>query len=239
MRTLPTLLLVGILGLGTVVAVRGDEEGLKSGPQPGTRARPTHIPGTFQIWMVGGPLVTKETGKRYHSPVCEHSTNPVCFVFVREFDPEDKALVGLVKKLDTLAAKHPDARFGCVLVILDDGGFRDVLQKEEDDLPKRLAETGAAKENLENKLKEMAEAEKLSSITLALDTKAGPKGYQLNEEAQVTILLYNKHIVLENWAFKEKLKDEDVDRIYAPVEKIVLEVERLSRPEYRNKVIKK
>ena len=76
-------------------------------------------------------------------------------------------------------------------------------------------------------------------MTLALDTKAGPKGYQLSEDAAITILLYNKHIVLNSYAFKEKMKEEDVPKIVAEIEKLVLEVERLSRPVYRNKVIPK
>jgi hypothetical protein len=184
-------------------------------------------------------MVTGPRALRYHSLVCEHGLNPVAFVFVKEFDPEDKTLVALLKKLDELGSKHPDARFGASMVVLNDGGFREVLDKEDEDLPKKLAESGAIKDALEAKLKELAETEKLKHVTLALDTKVGPKGFKLNEDAAITVLVYNKHIVLNSYAFKEKMKDEDVEKIGAEVEKLVLEVERLSRPVYRNKVIKK
>src|SRR4029079_11292321 len=130
-------------------------------------------PASFQVWMVTGPRAL-----RYHSLVCAHGLNPVAFIFVKDFDPEDKALVALLKKLDDLGAKHPDARFGACMVILNDGGFREVLEKEDEDLAKQLADTAFVKDDLEAKLKELAKNEKLVHVTLALDTKAGPKGYQ-------------------------------------------------------------
>src|SRR5262249_53452451 len=159
--------------------------------------RPIHIPASFQVWMVTGPRAL-----RYHSLVCEHGLNPVAFVFVKEFDPEDKTLVALLKKLDELGSKHPDARFGAAMVVLNDGGFREVLEKEDEDLPKKLAETGYIKDALEAKLKDLAKDEKLAHVTLALDTKAGPKGFKLSEDAAITVLIYNKHIVLNSYAFK-------------------------------------
>jgi hypothetical protein len=238
MRSFMIRLLAGCFLLGGIVTARGDDDEpkntFKSGPQPGTKTRPIHIPASFQVWMVTGPRAL-----RYHSLVCEHGLNPVAFVFVKEFDPEDKTLVALLKKLDELGSKHPDARFGAAMVILNDGGFREVLEKEDEDLPKKLAETGLIKDALEAKLKELAETEKLKHVVLALDTKAGPKGFKLNEDAAITVLVYNKHVVLNSYAFKEKMKDEDVEKMGTEVEKLVLEVERLSRPVYRNKVIKK
>lgn len=238
MRNLLIRVLAGVLLVGAFAIARGDDEdtktGLKSGPQPGTKSKPIHIPASFQVWMVTGPRAA-----RYHSLVCEHGLNPVVLIFVKEFDPEDKALVGLLKKLDELSAKHPDARFGPSLIVLNDGGFREVLEKEDEDLAKKLAEAGYVKDALEAKLKDLAKDEKLNHLTMALDTKVGPKGYQLSEDAHTTILFYNKHIVLHSYAFKDKIKDEDVDKMVAEIEKVVLEVERLSRPVYRNKVIKK
>jgi hypothetical protein len=238
MRNLLTRMLAGVFILGAFVAARGDDDepkgGLKSGPQPGTKSKPIHIPTSFQVWMVTGPRAA-----RYHSLVCEHGLNPVAFIFVKEFDPEDKTLVALLKKLDNLSAKHPDARFGACLVVLNDGGFREVLEKEDEDFSKKLAETGAVKDILEAKMKELAKEEKLDRLTMALDTKVGPKGYQLSDDAQTTVLFYNKHVVLHNYAFKDKMKDEDVDKMADDIGKVVLEVERLSRPVYRNKVIKK
>lgn len=239
MRHFLIRLLAGCFLLGGIVAARGDDDdepknALKSGPQPGSKTRPIHIPSSFQVWMVTGPRAL-----RYHSIVCEHGLNPVAFVFVKKFDPEDKALVALLKKLDELGSKHPDARFGAAMVVLNDGGFREVLDKEDEDLPTKLAEAGAIKDTLEAQMKELAETEKLKHVTLALDTKEGPKGFELSKGAAITVLVYNKHIVLNSYAFKDKMKDDDLEKISTEVEKLVLEVERLSRPVYRNKVIKK
>lgn len=237
-NTLIRVLAATILFGGMLAARAADDDddnkpSFKSGPQPGTKTKPVHLPSSFQVWMVTGPRAA-----RYHSFVCAQGLNPACFIFVKEFDPEDKTLVALLKKLDELMAKHPDARFGTCLVVLNDGGFRDALEKEDDDFSKRLAETASVKDELEAKMKEMAKTEKLEHVTLALDTKAGPKALNLNEEAGITVLFYNRHIVENSYAFKEKMKEEDVTRIAGEIEKVVLEVERLSRPVYRKKVIK-
>jgi hypothetical protein len=240
MRNLLIRVLAASLFLGGFVAARGDDDDeakptFKSGPQPGTRSKPVHIPSSFQLWMVTGPRA-----HRYHSVVCEHGLNPVAFIFIKELDPENKPHVTLLKKLDDQIARHPDARFGVCLVVLNDGGFREVLEKDDEgELSKRLAETGYVKDVLEAKLKELAKNEKLDNITMALDTKAGPRGYQLSEDAAVTVLFYNKHIVRSSFAFKGKLTEQDAERVAGDIEKTVLEVERLSRPTYRNRTIKR
>src|SRR5262249_7583015 len=146
-----TRVLAGTLILGAFAVARGDEEGLKSGPQAGSKQKPIYIPGSFQVWMVTG-----QRAGRYHSPVCEHGLNPAAIIFVKELDTEDKGLVMLLKRLDTLMAKHADARFGCCMVVLNDGGFRDALDKEDDDVAKRLAEAASYKDELGKKLKELA-----------------------------------------------------------------------------------
>jgi hypothetical protein len=234
MHAIVTRFLVGMLILGAFAVARGDEEGLKSGPQPGSKQKPSFVPASFQVWMVTGARAG-----RYHSPVCENGLNPAAIIFVKELDTEDKGLVKLLKRMDTLMAKHGDARFGCCMVVLNDGGFRDALDKEDDDITKKLAEAASYKDELGKKLIDLTKAEKMEHIHLALDTKGGPKDFELNDEAKTTIVFYNRHIVLRSYAFKDQIKEEDADRIASEIEKVVLEVERLSRPTYRNKVIKK
>src|SRR5579859_7752756 len=97
MRSFLTRVVAGVLILSAFVVARGDEDGVKSGPQPGSKRKPTYVPASFQLWMVSGPRAA-----RYHSPVCENGLNPAALIFVKELDTEDKGLVALLKKLDTL-----------------------------------------------------------------------------------------------------------------------------------------
>lgn len=218
--------LLAMLGLATWTSAA--DEALKSGPQPGAAAKPTRIPGSFQCWMVTG----KQAG-RYHSPVCEHGLNPVVLVFVRDVEEADKPLTGLLKRIDEMIAKHPDARVGCCEVLLNDGGFRATVEedKEGEDFSKRLADNAKIKDELEVRLKELAKAAEFKHVVLSLDSTQGPKEYQLNPEAHVTVLVYNKQVVLSSRAFKkDEFNGEAAAKIAKEVEAIVLEVERLSRP---------
>jgi hypothetical protein len=228
MRSLLLRLLVGVVIVSGLSLAHGDDEG---GLQPGTKSKPTYIPSSFQLWMVTGP----QAG-RYHSPVCEHGLSPVALIFLQDFDPEDKELVSFLKKLDQLSAKHPDARFGVCAIVLNDGGFRAALEKEGGDFAKELAATAAVKEELEKKMKAVAADEKLERVAFCLVAKGGPKGFQLSDDAAVTVIFYNKHEVLNNFTFKDKLKEEDVAKMTAEMEKVVLEVERLARPSYKNRL---
>lgn len=214
---------------GSAALVPGADDDLKSGPQRGSAAKPTRVPGSFQCWMVTG----KQAG-RYHSPVCEHGLNPVVFVFTRDIEEADKPLTAFLKKVDDMIAKHPDARVGCCSVLLNDGGFRAALEeddKEGEDFSKKLADTSKIKDELEAKLKEVAKTAEFKHVALSLDSTAGPKEYQLNPEAQITIVLYNKQVVLASHAFKAAdFAEEVANKLAKEVEAVVLEVERLSRP---------
>jgi hypothetical protein len=228
MRCHLSRLLAALLLLSLVPCAHADDEAFKSGPQPGTRRKPNFVPGTFQVWMVTGPQAI-----RYHSVVGEHGLNPVALVFVPDVDPEDKVLCDFLKGLDELTVKHPDARFGVATIILNDGGFRDALEKDDADFSKRLADTARIKDDLEAKLRELAKTLELKKVVFCLDTKTGPKDYELSPDAQITILVYNKHQILQNFTSKDKLTKESADKLLAEIEKLVLEVERLSRPRQR------
>lgn len=195
-------------------------------PAPANVAR---IPGSFQCWMVTGKLPG-----RYHSPVCEHGLNPVVLIFSRDIDEPDKPLPTLLKKIDELIVKHPDARMGCCSILLNDGGFRAALEgedKEGEDFSKKLANTSKIKDELEAKLKEIDKTAEFKRVTLGLDSPAGPKDYQLDPEGQVTVLLYNKQVIRGRLVFKkEEFTEQAAAKVLKEVESLVLEVERLSRP---------
>ena len=146
----------------------------------------------------------------------------------------------LLKQLDDLAAKHPDARLGCCTILLKDGGFRRVLgeeigatPEEQRDFSKKLAAAAKRKDDLEKQLKALAQAKMLEHVNFGLDATSGPKNYKIAEDAAVTVLFYNRHQILANYSFKEALKEADVNKIAARVRATVLEVEKRSRPTRR------
>ena len=117
-------------------------------------------------------------------------------IFAREIsDP----LTSLVKKIDAATAKHSDASMGSFVVFLNDD------------------------ENMEQKLKDFAKKEKLQHTVLSLmPNPAGPTGYNVNKEADVTVVLYNRQNVKVNHAYKKgELKEADVSKILEELPKIL------------------
>jgi hypothetical protein len=116
-------------------------------------------------------------------------------VFAREITD---GLTGLVKKLDDATAKNSDCSMGCFVVFLSDD------------------------EGLEQKLKSLAKKEGLKKTVLTIDNPAGPRGYNVSKEAEVTVLLYNRKTVKVNHAYKKgELKEKDVNQIVSEVSKIL------------------
>jgi hypothetical protein len=172
------------------------------------------VPGNFQVLMVTGPRAGK-----FHCPVCEFDLNPGILVFIRELEDVSKpAVASLLKKLDAVITKHPLARLGGCAIVLDDGGYRQVLVAKLDDTSKvadlELTKVTAAKEEKEARLSGFAKKEELKNLTLALGSKGGPEKYKLNPNADVTALIYNKLKIVGSYAFtKGELADKDVDKI--------------------------
>ena len=105
----------------------------------------------------------------------------------------------LIKKLDTANDKYADKKMGSFVVFLNNDS-----------------------EELTGKLKEVAEKQHLKHTILALDNQAGPKNYNVAQEADVTVVLYTDHKVKANYAFKKgELKDADIEKIVGDVSKIV------------------
>jgi hypothetical protein len=119
-------------------------------------------------------------------------------IFAREIDGN---LTSLVKKVDAATGKHSDCSMGSFIVMLSDD------------------------EKMEGKLKDLAEKEKLKNVVLTvMEDKAGPRGYDINPKADVTVVLYTNRTVKVNHAFKKgELKAKDVDKIVGEVSKILPE----------------
>jgi len=107
-------------------------------------------------------------------------------------------LTSLVKQIDEATAKNKKAEMGSFVIFLD---------KSED---------------TEKKVKEFAEKNGIKETVLALDNPAGPKGYEIAKDANVTVLLYTNRKVKANFVFeKGKMKTEDVEKVIKELPKIL------------------
>lgn len=128
---------------------------------------------------------------------CKNGENPVAMIFAREVDT---ALTTLVKKIDVATAKNSEANMGSFVVF--------------------LGETG----ELEAKLKDVAQKENLKSIVLSIDNPAGPKGYKVAKDADITVVLYTNRTVKANYAFKKgELDEKGIEKIVSDISKIIPE----------------
>jgi len=117
-------------------------------------------------------------------------------IFARDLsDP----LASLAKKIDAATDKNSECKMGSFIVFLNDD------------------------EDLDKKLKDLADKEHLSKISLAtLSNKAGPEAYKIAKDADVTVILYSKNECKGNYAFKKgEMTESDVEKIVADVAKIV------------------
>ncbi len=177
-----------------------DEPAVKSGPKVGD-----DLPGPFHPYNV--------TGKRagdFHDVVSEQGLDPVVLVLVHNWDFTKKVddqvpLVQLLQRLDPMAGKDAKVRIAVAAVFLNDD-LKDVVKN--DDLRKKYAES----------VETFKTDAKLNNIVLGLDNADGPKGYALNADAEVTVLVCNRLKVDANYEFlKDGLKNENADAIVAAV----------------------
>ena len=118
-------------------------------------------------------------------------------VFAREVSDN---LTSLVKKIDAATVANSKDKMGSFVVFCSDD------------------------DTLEKKLDGLAKKESIKKTVLAMDSPAGPGGYNLAKEADVTVVLYVDREVQVNYAFKKgELKAKDIDKIVADIAKIVPE----------------
>jgi len=129
-----------------------------------------------------------------HCLYCENGANPVAMIFAREATPELKKLI---TKLDTCTSKNSGCEMGAFVVFCSDD------------------------KGLEDKLKTVAKDADLKKVVLSIDNPAGPKGYNVARDADVTVVLYKDRNVKANYAFKKgELNEKAIDEIIAAVPKI-------------------
>jgi hypothetical protein len=118
-------------------------------------------------------------------------------IFAREVSGP---LTSLVKKLDEATGRNQGARMGSFVVFCSDD------------------------EKLEKQLRELAEKEKIQHLVLTIDNPAGPQGYKIARDADVTVVLYTGYTVKANHSFKKgELDGKAIDKIMADLPKIVPE----------------
>ena len=109
-------------------------------------------------------------------------------------------MTGLVKKVDEATAKHKKQDLASFVIFLEKS------------------------DETEKKVQSFADKAGIKETVLALDNPAGPKGYNIAKEAEVTVLLYVGRKVKANFAFeKGKLTAAEVDKILKEVPKILEE----------------
>ena len=118
-------------------------------------------------------------------------------IFAREVTD---GLASLVKKIDEATDKNNECRMGSFVVFCSD------------------------EEGLKEKLEKLADKENLKKTVLTIDNPAGPEGYDIAKDADVTVSCYVKHKVKANHAYKRRPNGRrDRGRVVSELTKILPE----------------
>ncbi len=150
------------------------------------------LPGSFHPYNVTG-----ENAGKPACLVCAAGDSPTAVVFARTGD--DATTLKLIKALDAETVKHSKAEMFSFAVFQGD------------------------KAKLEPQLKDAAKKADLKKLVLAIEDSEDPipAKYNLNKDADVTVLLYVDRVVKANYSFaKGKLTDKDIETIVKDVSKI-------------------
>jgi hypothetical protein len=139
--------------------------------------------------------VTGEFAGQPHCLVCENGASPVAMIFARE---ASEPLMKLAARLDAATVKNIDKSMGSFVVFLSEA------------------------EGLDQRLAAAAKKHQLKRIVLAIDKPAGPDGFEVAADADVTVVLYHDYNVKANHAFRKgELNDKAIEKIAADVAKII------------------
>jgi len=141
--------------------------------------------------------VTGKAAGKKHCLYCENGSAPVVMIFARQ---PSKELTNLLKKVDAACEKNTSCKMASFVVFC----------------------TKDTEGELETKLKKCAKDNELKKVVLAIDNPAGPEKYNVNKDADITVVLYVDRTVKANRAFKKgEMKDADIDAIMKDVPKIL------------------
>jgi hypothetical protein len=132
-----------------------------------------------------------------HCLVCENGQSPVAMILARD---ASESLLRLIAKLDAACVRHARQELGSFVVFFD------------------------ASEPLQEKLRGFAAKAMLKKLVLASEAEKQIPEYKASAEADVTVLLYSRHQVKANFAFRKgELSDAAIDAIVDALPKILNE----------------
>jgi hypothetical protein len=148
-----------------------------------------------KITTIFEPLnVTGEHAGEPHCLVCENGRAPVAMLFARDLDEQ---LLKLLVKIDGATSEHRKEGMGSFVVFLSDA------------------------QELPGKLEAAAKKHKFKHLVLSTFEPAGPDGFEVSKQAAVTVVLYNKHVVRANHAFRKgELTDKAVEAVLGNLPKL-------------------
>ena len=174
------------------VVARAEEKELKSGLQVGEE-----LPAYYVVKAAGNPKDNVEEGEELCYR-CKLGNRPVVMVFARKTD--DK-LAALVKELDKVVAKNSDKKMASFVNLL--GSDKEALKRDA------------------KKLVEKSKAENIA-VVVPVDNEKGPDAYNVNPEADVTVLIYKQGTVEANHALASgKLSEQEIKKIIEDTSKIL------------------
>jgi hypothetical protein len=154
------------------------------------------LPGPFHPYNVTG-----ERKGKHHCLVCQYGLKPVVLIFTREAPEAMKPLTKLVKDLDEAIGADPSASLRGFVVFVSDDKDRAALDK---------------------KLSSWADEAKLMNVVVCRDEPGALAGYDLDKEAEATVIVYDKLRVAKKHTFgKDKLTDNDVRTIVSEAKSLV------------------
>ena len=175
-----------------ILATAVRAEEFRSGPQVGD------LVGAFTVVKAAGAA---DDGVAVGDELCYRcrmGNRPMVMVFAHT---PDAKLAGLVTQLDKLVADNKEKKMG---------SFVSLLGEKTDEL-KSAAEAFVAKNKIEN-----------IAFVVPEENKTGPSDYNLNDKADVTVLIYREGKVAANHALAAGgLSDEEIKRIIADTGKIL------------------
>ncbi len=181
------------------------------------------VPGPFQVYMATGPRAGM-----FHAPICEYDLNPGVLIFLKDGAEFDKGVIDLLKKLEALIPKYPQAKVGASLIVLGDGGYRKALETPLEE--KKATELGLtvatlAKEGKDARLDDLAKKENLNLVTLGFADPSQLAKYGLDPAADVNVLFINRQQTVSKNAYpKGALTDAAVAKLLEQVEATAVEV---------------
>jgi hypothetical protein len=210
-RCLPLLLVVLTLAVAATSS-RTDEKKPEQPAQPSAAplAAGKNLPGAFHPFNVTGPRKS-----RYHCLVSETGLNSGVMILSRDLEATEP-FKELLQRLDNAIDKNPNVKMSACCVYIPDElpeytpeMFTDIQERK-----KQADLVDDKREELAEKIEDVAKGAMLKNVILALTHKNDLKAYALPDNAVYTIIIYHKYEVRAVLSLgKEMLTPDKVSEI--------------------------